>query len=399
VPYLLIGWPSLFLSTALGVYAMRLCMVVICSALLATAFTVARSCRNGRFLTLGVVLASTPMVLFLASNPNPNGLEVAGSVCFSVGLYALLAGSTPWGERDRFALGATTVSGVALALARPVSVAVLALALIVALLTFGRVDRVRALARWRAVWACGAAVSLAVIGSLWWFVYARPLDTVVGIPYPDPDFWKNARHSLGLLPDRTEEMVGVFSWGITSPPDWVLWGWLALIGVIVVVALVVGSWRHRLVLVALVVGMCVLPTAAELPRVHQLGFIWQGRYSLAFAVTVPLLAGGIIAVAISKEPRPTIELGAWSVAAVATFAAASQFASLGITLSGFATGHHHEVFRFLRADAQWSPKSGQLGSLAVIGLDTGAYGIWVAWMLRADGSPMWPTMTRRRRSD
>lgn len=383
VPYLAMGWPSLLLPTGRGVHAMRLCMVVLCSALLASAFTVARSCRRGRFLTFGVALAVTPMTLFLTSNANPNGLEVASSVACSVGLYALLTGATRRGTRDGFVLAVVTASGALLVSSRPASIGVLALVVFAAAFTFGTRDRLRDLAGWRATWAAATAVGAAAVGALWWFLYARPLDTVVGIPYPNPDFWANVGNSFQRLPGRAEEMVGVFSWTLAWPPAWVTWGWLALVGALVLAALVVGTWRQRVAMAGLVVAMCVLPTVAELPRVHELGFIWAGRYSLAFAVTVPLLAGSIIASARDRGEVPwwpaSVRRGA--VAAFSTFAGASVLASLGVTLSSYSTGAHDEILAFLGSDAVWSPKTGGIGSLALFIVAAALYGGWLASLL------------------
>jgi hypothetical protein len=71
-------------------------------------------------------------------------------------------------------------------------------------------------------------------------------------------------------------------------PGRVVEAWLASVGVLVVVALVVATNRVRLGLVVLVTGVVAFPVVA---RAWNPDVAYQGRYVLPLAVGVPILAG------------------------------------------------------------------------------------------------------------
>ena len=78
--YAAVGWATLVDTGRNGVYLARLVSAAISAAFLATAFACALTSARHRVLALGVVLAATPMTLFLAGSINPNGLEIAAAV-------------------------------------------------------------------------------------------------------------------------------------------------------------------------------------------------------------------------------------------------------------------------------------------------------------------------------
>ncbi len=378
-PYLIMGWPSLVLPTSKGVYVMRLCVVALCSALLATALAVGRSSRHARPLLFATVLAATPMVLFLQSAPNPNAMEITASICFAVSCFSLLADRSRAGARDRFVVVAAALSGMTLALVRPVSFGIVVFVALVMAVTFGRLDRIRELIRWRAAQVAAGALTMAMAAAVAWYLYAKPLGIVIGIPFPGTDRTANIKHSLSMLPDRVYEMVGRFGWGDTRPPIWVPRGWLLMILILVLAALVVGTWRQRICLVGLIATMAVLPTVAEIPRVNELGFIWYGRYSLGFAVTIPIVAGAILSLGDTSRLLLHRRLP-WLLAPAAIFMAASVFVGMATTLSRFATARPEDTFSFLD-DAPWAPQIGATGSLALMTVAAIAYGACLIWLL------------------
>ena len=190
------------------------------------------------------------------------------------------------------------------------------------------------------------AVGAATLVASAWFVYARPLDSVVGIRQPDETRLEIARHSFDLLPVRVRELVGVFGWGDTNVPSWMAYGWLLLVAGLVVAALVVGTGRQRAVLAGLIAANVAIPTVAELPKAHDLGYIWQGRYSLPFVVAIPLFAGWCVARRHVRAP--------WAVpsaALAACFVGVSMVVSIGMSLTRMAQGTiHPDVFGFVGED-------------------------------------------------
>ena len=85
-----VGWTSRLFSPYRALYGMRLCSVLMCAALLASALASARSLGRTRVAVGGVVLAVTPMTLFLAGSINPNGLDIAAAIATFAVLLDLL---------------------------------------------------------------------------------------------------------------------------------------------------------------------------------------------------------------------------------------------------------------------------------------------------------------------
>src|SRR5690606_20789671 len=72
VYYAAVGWPSLLWTDEVGLFAMRIVSAAICSAFLASAVCSAIGGRRGRLATVGVLVAATPMAVFLGGMLNPN---------------------------------------------------------------------------------------------------------------------------------------------------------------------------------------------------------------------------------------------------------------------------------------------------------------------------------------
>lgn len=343
LPYLLMGWPSLVLEPDAATHAARLSVVVICAALYASAFVAIRRATRSPFGTWGVALAITPAAVFFSAAANPMGLEIAASVCVGASLLELLSPRAPDDRVSGSAVARTALAAGLLVNTRPASLAVFALVALVMVVGAGTRARLAALARDRYCQLGAIAVGVATLAGAGWFLYARPLDSVLGIRQPDETRIEVARHSLGLLPVRARELVGVFGWGDTNVPSWMAYGWLVLIGVLVVAALVVGTGRQRVVLTGLVVVNVAIPTVAELPKAHDLGYIWQGRYSLPFFVAVPIYAGWCAARrrADRRWVPPVAVVGAG-------FVGLSMVVSIGMALTRIAQGTiHPRAFGFV----------------------------------------------------
>lgn len=346
LPYLLMGWPSLVLEPDGAIYAARLCVLVICAALLASAFVAIRRATRSTFGLWGLILAITPATVFFATAANPMGLEIAASVCVGASLLELLRVRLPNGRISGSAVARTTLAAALLVNARPASLAVFAFITIAIVAGAGTRAQLGALARDRYCQMGAAAVGAATLVASAWFVYARPLDSVVGIRQPDETRLEIARHSLDLLPVRVRELVGVFGWGDTNVPPWMAYGWLLLVAALVVAALVVATGRQRVVLVGVIAANVAIPTIAELPKAHDLGYIWQGRYSLPFAVAIPLFAGWCVA---RRHVRVRWAVPAATLAAC--FVGMSMIVSIGMSLTRMAQGTiHPSVFGFVGED-------------------------------------------------
>ncbi len=262
---------------------------VACLALLGLAVGLLWSRRDGsaRLVGLvGVALVLTPIVLFTASQVTDSGIEICAAVCLAAGLLRL--GDDP--PLPRWGYAAVAGAGLLLATARstgPVWVVLVVLALLLV--------RPRAyLARIRrepVVAATAAAVMVVGVASglAWQYRYE---------PRPDPQRLALG-HALSVawhrLPDVAELTIGRLGWLHVELGPVTVGVWWAGITGLLALALVLGGWYERLVLVAAVAGVVALDLAVDVLLVQATspGFEMQPRYIYAVAVVVPLLSADV----------------------------------------------------------------------------------------------------------
>lgn len=343
-------------SAELGLRAARATGALICLAFLAGALRVARS----RGVLLGILMAATPTAVFLASAVTTNSIEIFASLCFVSAALSLVSGSRRLETWVWLALG-----GSVLVLARatgPVWLAVNA-AVVVTLLGFrGTVALVRN--QRRRLVAAVAVMSASALTTLWWTV--TKMSTVASTVAKDnpPDFRGAAR----TLPAMLDGAIGLFGWCDTPMPDALYLLGRMILGSAVLVALALGTWKHRLLLVGATTATAASAIAivASNPTVCANG---QVRYTLAIGLVVPMLCGHVFAERghrVSKQTR--LVLLSAAVAAVATL----QFGAW------YANSHRYAVggtgpWHFL-ASPEWSPHGGwwlslvsaALGSLLIL---------------------------------
>ncbi len=288
--YLLVGWPSLFLGAEASIYAMRLVSALL-TAVLVT-WGAFRLVREGRRLALwGVLVAVTPMTLFLGGTVNPQGLEVAAGFSF---FAACLALATSARGPSTAAMVQAAVSGALLVNVRTSSplwaVAIVAAALLVARPGRWREVVRHAAARWVAVVAAVAGAAAVawvafhgaiVTGGGLYPEYASPLRTIVAVV----EQW-----SAYLI-----NMVGDFGWLDTPSPAATLLAWAVAGGALLLLSLALpGRRRGRTGLALLVLAVAAAPVVLQVPTASDVGLIWQGRYALPLAVGVPLVSAQLL---------------------------------------------------------------------------------------------------------
>jgi hypothetical protein len=378
--YAAVGVVTLLDTGRWGFSLARLWSAALSAAFLASAFACACTSARHRVLALGVVLAATPMTLFLAGSINPNGLEIATAVCFWSAFGALLT------TRDARATGplawAAFVSGVVLVWTRPMSVLWLALATSVLVLAFGGARE--ALARVGRGRAIGAAVALGVL-ALGSVVWALALDALGNAEGDDPrglGLLRAIRHSAGRTDDFLRQMVGVFGWRTTYPPVLLAGAWLLAVAALVGAGLWAGRNRARFGLVAAAALTLVVPVALESFRAHDHGFAWQGRYGLPLAVGVPITAALALATGRSLRP-PQVRILTIAVVGVAAFGQVlAHVASMRRYVMG-STGS----WWYLTGDGWNPPLPAPLLLVAVVG---GAVGLAVLTTRVVTGAPVPP---------
>src|SRR6266511_1834554 len=245
---------------------MRILKAVLALALIAAAFLLLWAPGERSLPAVGLVVAMTPMVVFLAATVNPSGLEIAAAIAFFATLLRMRRASAAhpavWA-----ALGA---SGVVLSLSRgqaPVWV-VLDLAVFLALV--------------------GVRPAIALVKRIWEALYGPnlPADpTPVGLALKSGWF---------ELPGVLRQEIGSFDYLENGLSPLAYIAWYSLVAALVAIALLVGTRRERTVLCTLLAASLVIPVGLVAVIMRHTGYGLQGRYVLALSVVVPVLAGEIV---------------------------------------------------------------------------------------------------------
>ncbi|MCU0311990.1 MAG: DUF2142 domain-containing protein [Acidimicrobiales bacterium] len=384
--YVLVGWPSRFLPAPQGIWAMRLASVAASAAMVGLAAAACRRMGRSGLLGAGVLVALTPVTVHLASVINPNGFEITAAIAVWATAFVVVTGRSdpeadprsPSGPRTadlaRLAVAFVLLAGTR-ALSPAIAVGILAT---VALAGLHR-DTLGSLARRTDARITAATMAVGAIAAGGWVLWSKAYDSVAGAPAVGITLGSALRESWSRLPHRLHEMFGYFGWLEVPAPRALLVLWTALILVLVVGALAVGTWRHRgvlLALVALAVAIHVVPEALSASRQ---GFIGQGRYALPVAVGVPILAAWIVAV------RARSGQTGWRRTAVAVAVAWALGQSIGLAalLRRHVVGIENDLFAFVGGTG-WEPPLPPV-LLWLLGAVTAvAFGAWVVVSARTE---------------
>jgi hypothetical protein len=301
--YWLVGLPSLVLSGAPALFGMRIVSGLLSAAFYAAGFTALSRLRHPKWPLIAASIATTPMVLFLASGINPNSLEVAASMAAFCGLVSVLENSR---SLDRAHPGILTVGVAAATLAntRNVSLLWLLCGAIVACLFFRRAD-IAAIFRNRLVLAVTAMATVGIVlGVAWNFLMLKApasageapagISNVAGEVRPYNAFLTMIDRSF----DFVNQYIGVAGWLDTPLPQAVFMIWnMMLLGLVLLVFLV-RPYRLQGAFWVSLAFVAVVPAVVQAALINTSGFIWQGRYSL------PLFAIAVISAGLAMRFRP-----------------------------------------------------------------------------------------------
>lgn len=359
--YVAIGFPTLVWKSSVAVYVMRLVGAAICSLFLARAVALALRLRRP-LLAVGLAVATTPMVVYLAGLVNPNGIEIAAAVCLWTALAAVgVTRDLSW----RGPLLWVAISGAVVATTRP-SGPLWVVVAVGATLVAGLLSPVRPLLRSRTVQAAAAVVALGAASTVGWIVSVRGVG-LTGLPIDGDGVWLR---SLGMTGQRMLQLIGYYGWLDTPAPRTVyaIWGSVT-IGLLVLVVVVSPSRRHAWTVVALAAGVVLLPVPFEMLQATKIGLFWQARYGLPLVVGVPILA--TVAVT-DAQLRPALASRIRLAAGV--LLATAHVLAVVWGIRRFAVGITGPVLFF--REAAWTPPLPHLvlaGAFAVAVAGLGAY--------------------------
>lgn len=314
VYYELVGFPSLFISGNVAVYAMRFTSAILSSLFLAGMFAALTVFPRRRWTATAAALSITPMVLYLNGSINPNSLEFAATGSFFVSLVALI-GAGRLGRPNGWMLALATISAAILGNTRGLSLLWMAVALVLAIVICGWKNLVALLAHWIS-WIAVTVIAVACGFALWWLLTqkapAGPLYDGARTP-----FWG----AVGVMSDRTLEyakgMIGLFGWGDTPAPDSIILVFGAAFLILLVSALTLSRGRGRAATLVALAALFALPVIIQASVAYQTGFIWQGRYSLALFVLLTVTAGFALDRQGIGWPAPVAAFARWTVILIA----------------------------------------------------------------------------------
>jgi hypothetical protein len=287
LPYLL---PALALEASgdvsTGQWLARGASAVAAGAFLILAFALAKP--GGGWSLLGLLTAITPMVLFVGSVLNPNGLEIAANLALLAGLMAL--------SRDplavsRWRLAAIALSAVVVLLSWQLGPVFVAIDFAVTLLLMPHAslatlvgNRRRELIIYGGV--LGASLAL-------YLIYASAAGLLHSGLRLHPLWW-SLQHGLDQLNPIVHDSVGVFGSLTVRLPTPVYWVWWIVTLALCISAFVLTDRRGRVAILSTALIAFGFPLLFWALIYRQSGFGLQGRYVLPVLTIAPVLAGELI---------------------------------------------------------------------------------------------------------
>ncbi|HUX69778.1 MAG TPA: DUF2142 domain-containing protein, partial [Cellulomonadaceae bacterium] len=374
--YAIVGLPTLLPPGDGVLYAMRLLSAALCTFFLALGMRAIAQTPRPAWAVLGAASAVTPMVVFLSSTVNPAALEIATAFALWAQLSTLLRHPDPGRIVSRMAWIAVTTTF--LVNSRGLSLLYCAIIVTVVLLLSpwrSFLDVVRTRGTWPSF---GVIVAACAAAALWVFG-TNSLGSGGALAFPGLTFLGAAKTTIFDSEAYLTNMVGQFGWMDTNLSPVALMAFAMGAGVVVLLAVAVGTWRDRIVL-AVVAGLTFgLPVIIQASQARYLGIIWQGRYILPIAIGLPLLAGYVLVRRLGSIPHAGAVALTTVVAGVVALVQVAAFAeNLHRYVNGRAGG-----WLSLSPHA-WLPP---LPLVVVVGLGAvgaGAYAWMLVWVARAD---------------
>ncbi len=306
--YAVVGAAALPFDGYTALYVMRLATIVMSAGLFAAAAWSLLRWSRGRLPVLGLLVATTPVLIYSTAIVAGNGVEMMAALALWTGGWGLLRDN----PHRRGHLAVATVGACVLLTVRslgPLWVLLIVLALLVAAGPRRQVAaRLRDLARWRPALIATGVTAAAGIASCAWILAMRSL-TVGEVTPSDTDLGARINAATHALHLWALQSVAAFPTRSEPAPS------LVYATVLVAfLALVVGAAlraRGRLVAVAAVVALATLliPFVISVATYATFGIAWQGRYTLPLSVGIPLL------LALALERRLTARVGGLAVVA------------------------------------------------------------------------------------
>lgn len=294
--YAIVGLPTLVMSGAPAIFAMRLVSALISAAFYAAAITALLQLRRPTWPVVTAGIAVTPMALFLASGINPNSLEIAATLAAFCSLLPILENARAL-KNLKPAILTVGIATAVLANTRSVSLIWLLCAILAACVLFRWRD-FAALFSSRLVRITIGVGTLGVIAGLGWMALSARGPASSG---EAPALIANTTSNIApyqafvTMLDRTwdylVQYIGVMGWLDAALPQVVIAFWTMLILVAIITPLTVRPRRQVWGYVCIVLAVPVVPAFIQAVLIQSVGFIWQGRYTMPLFMVLLISAG------------------------------------------------------------------------------------------------------------
>jgi len=345
--YAIVGGATLVSTGARGIYGMRLISALLSALLLATALACARHAPRVRLLALGVCVACTPEVFILSGAVNPNSLENAAGICAWAALGVAMLHDGP--KIPNYLLVVAGISTSLLVWTRPLSTLWLAVIVVTTLGFLGQWSQLRQRLREQGVRILVGTVAIVSVGAGIWTLVSNDLGNNSGYNPKGLRLWAATVHSLALTPSYLRQMVAVLGWWRTPTFPALSWGWALILGIVVLLALRYAGRRAALGVLFILAVVVLMPTVLQAPTAKQLGFVWSGRYGLAIAAGVPIMAS----LGLSTSDRLSSRATRWWVAVVVTLVAMVQVGAHWANMRRYIVGDNGPMWYF--GHSGWVP--------------------------------------------
>ncbi len=321
--YAIVGLVARAMSTGNGVLAYRMATVLLCAFVLGYAVTRGRRCGGSGWL----VVALTPSAWFLFAVVGTSGIEIA--------LVTLALAEAVGRFHNRSAesssLARVTVPLAICLLLRPAALIDVIVVALVLLPTLRRPVTKRDMAMIAVPLVLAGAATLA--WNRWTGLVVSDRRTADSYSLVTA-----LRRSLGGIPTTAHQTVGALGWNEFYAPTIAQLVWIAMLAF--AVYRVVVQTRERWWHVRWAVAALLLPTLIEVIVHRRIGGIWQGRYSIPFAVA------GVVYAARTAPPARAV------MRCIVIAASAAQVLTLWHTLRRFMVGLDGSL---TLQHAQWQP--------------------------------------------
>lgn len=379
--YAVVGLPSLFLTGARGMYAMRGASVLLAVSIVGLGLGISSPGRRW-WLSAGALVAFTPMVAYLVGSVNPNGAEIAATMSLAIAMLGLTdeGGSNARAWFQTLGIG---LLGAYLVWARPWSTlnlaAVLGVVLLAnrrSLLAWIRRNRIPGI-------VSGLLITLSGSGAIVFEVAVRdPAEKAVAASSAavTAPLAQNIDATLQSWASWITDNIGRLGWLDHTAPSLIQFIWLAFVAALLIWALAMSRPSQRIVLMSTVVGSTLLAPLFVLQFLFGSVTGYQARYHLPLVVLVPVLTLfllGANSTAAQRDPSKAVlgwfgalapimmvTTAAWS---VARYALGQPFGWPDIV-----------TLRFL-LDGVWTPPQNALtvAIVGVVGLIVSAPVLWM----------------------